>query len=101
MTNATKVLATIENIKEVNATFAYPLPTLKNGELAKTRWVGMAVELLTTGKCRPVISTGFTRGNLYDETANVTLFLLRNGLKFYVGNDAPRGGKTGKYISLV
>lgn len=101
MTNATKVLATIENIKEVNATFAYPLPTLKNGELAKTRWVGMVIDLLTSGKCRPVISTGFTRGNLHDETINVEFWLRRNNIKFFVGNDAPRGGKTGKYISLV
>jgi hypothetical protein len=88
---------------ELNSTFANPLPTLKSGEIKTSqRWVSITKELIETGSCRPVISSGgsWKYSSLYDETFTITNWLKSNSIDFEVSNDAPKGGKTGAKISL-
>lgn len=88
---------------ENNKTFANPLPTLKSGEIKTSqRWVNMTIELLETGKCRPVISSGrsWKYSTLHDESLSITRWLESNNIAHEIGNDAPKGGRTGAFIKL-
>lgn len=62
--------------------------------------VDMAVQAAKTGKAYTVTVSGsgkFTK-NL-DHTAKVVAILEANGYKVSIGNDAPRGGKAGTFIT--
>lgn len=59
----------------------------------------MVKELKETGMCRPVVSYGHGRWTTYvDHTSEVLEVIGRENVE--IGNDAPRGGATGKFIKL-
>ena len=59
----------------------------------------LIVELLTIGICRPVVSYGYGRYITYrDYTDDILAIINTNSVE--IGNDAPRGGKLGKFIKI-
>lgn len=63
--------------------------------------VQMAVQAAKTGKAYTVNVSGsgkFTKN--IDHTAKVVAILEANGYQVSVGNDAPKGGKAGTFISV-
>lgn len=54
-------------------------------------------------KIRPVLISGSGRFSKYsvDHTKKYTDYLESKGINYQIGNDAPRGGKKGKYIEIV
>jgi hypothetical protein len=59
----------------------------------------MVKELKETGICRPVVAYGSGRRTTYvDHTHEVLEVIGKDNV--VIGNDAPRGGATGKFIKL-
>ena len=59
----------------------------------------LAMELATKSD---KVSTCGTQGHSYaDNTATLSKALVKAGISHILGNDAPRGGKTGQFIALT
>ena len=75
-----------------------------NKELSKNSLVyGWVSNLSTNELLRPVFTQGSTwkHSSLIDKTNELTKVLRLLSIDFIIGNDAPRGGKTGAFVKIT
>jgi len=72
--------------------------------LSKTSIIYGWINEMIAGKklFRPVYSQGtnWNSSSLFDRTVEVDIILKLMGVEYLIGNDAPRGGKTGSFIKI-
>ncbi len=73
-------------------------------KLASNSIVGGMITNMSTGqKLRPIYSQGssWTHSTLVDKTMELKSTLDKLGIEYTEGNDAARGGRTGKFIQVT
>ena len=73
-------------------------------QLSKSSLVyNWCARLATNEKIRPVFSQGssWKNSSLVDKSAELTTVLDALKIKYTIGNDAPRGGKTGYFVQIL
>lgn len=73
-------------------------------ELNKTSLVyGWVSNLKSNEVLRPVFSQGssWKHSSLVDKSIELTTILRKLNIEFTIGNDSPRGGKTGYFVKIT